>query len=197
MLKRMFDVFASLVGLLFLSPVFIALAIWIKLDSTGPVFFRQTRVGRFGKTFNIHKFRTMRVDSEKAGRLTVGNDSRVTKSGRFLRKYKLDELPQLIDVLRGKMSLVGPRPEVQEFINCYPVNVRQQVLSIRPGITDRAAIEMVDENEILSKYADPRQAYIDIILPIKQNYYLDYVSRQTFFLDLQIILATIVKVFSR
>lgn len=139
----------------------------------------------------------MRIDAEQSGRLTVGVDSRITRSGIFLRKYKLDELPQLIDVLIGRMSLVGPRPEVQEFIDCYPSAVRDKVLSVRPGITDWASIEMVDENQLLAGYDDPRQAYIEIVLPIKQRFYLAYVEQQGFITDIKIILSTILKVISR
>ena len=197
MLKRTFDVLSSISGVVLLLPLFLLIAFWIKIDSKGPVFFRQQRVGRFGETFLIHKFRTMRIDSEKEGRLTVGKDKRVTRSGHFLRKSKFDELPQLIDVLIGKMSLVGPRPEVQEFINSYPIEIREKVLSVRPGITDRASIEMVDENEILSKYSEPRNAYIEHILPIKQKYYLEYVDKHNFFSDLKIIFDTLVKIIRR
>lgn len=180
-----------------LSPLFLVIAVWIKLDSKGPVFFRQVRVGRNGKPFRIHKFRTMGVNSESVGRLTVGNDSRVTRSGHFLRKSKIDELPQLIDVVVGNMSLVGPRPEVQEFIDCYPSEVRREVLSVRPGITDLASIEMVDENEILAKYTDSRKAYIEQILPIKQQYYVDYVRNNSLFEDINIIFKTIYKIVNR
>ena len=197
MAKRLFDVFASLVGLVLLTPVFVLIALWIKADSTGPVFFRQVRVGFHGVPFRIHKFRTMRVDAEESGRLTVGADSRITRSGRFLRKTKIDELPQLIDVFLGKMSLVGPRPEVQEFIDCYPEDVREKVLSVRPGITDKASIEMIDENEILADYDDARQAYIDVVLPIKQAYYLEYVDSQSFFSDLRLIFLTVIKIVTR
>lgn len=197
MTKRLFDILASFFGLLVLAPVFVLIALWIKFDSIGPVFFRQTRVGRYGVPFRIHKFRTMHMDAEKSGRLTVGADTRITRSGYFLRKTKIDELPQLIDVFVGHMSFVGPRPEVQEFIDCYPVAVREKILSIRPGITDKASIEMVDENQILAKYENAHQAYIDIILPIKQNYYVDYVDSQTFTLDLKIIFLTILKIISR
>ncbi|PMM86397.1 sugar transferase [Vibrio breoganii] len=196
MLKRTFDLLCSIVGLLLFTPVFIVVAIWIKLDSSGPIFFRQERVGRNGKVFRIHKFRTMRVDSENKGRLTVGKDSRVTNSGQFLRKSKVDELPQLIDVVLGKMSLVGPRPEVQEFIDEYPSHVRDVVLSVRPGITDQASIEMIDENQILSKYNDPKKAYIEHILPIKQRYYVAYAENNNIFLDIQIIVKTIFKILS-
>lgn len=197
MAKRLFDMVCALIGLVVLSPLFLVIAVWIKLDSNGPVFFRQVRVGRNGKPFRIHKFRTMGVNSESVGRLTVGNDSRVTRSGHFLRKSKIDELPQLIDVVVGNMSLVGPRPEVQEFIDCYPSEVRRVVLSVRPGITDLASIEMVDENEILAKYTDSRKAYIEQILPIKQQYYVDYVRNNTLFEDISIIFKTIYKIVNR
>lgn len=197
MLKRVFDLVGCIVGLVLLAPLFMIVAIWIKLDSSGPIFFRQERVGRNGEVFRIHKFRTMRSDSENKGRLTVGKDSRITTSGHFLRKSKVDELPQLIDVLLGKMSLVGPRPEVQEFIDEYPSDVRDIVLSVRPGITDEASIEMVDENEILGKYSDPRKAYIDEVLPIKQKYYVDYVENKSFFGDINIIFKTITKIITR
>lgn len=197
MLKRLFDLLCAALGLAALFPVLLLIAIWIKLDSPGPVFFRQVRVGRFGIPFRIHKFRTMRVNAEQAGRLTVGRDSRITRSGHILRKTKLDELPQLIDVLIGKMSLVGPRPEVQEFIDCYPDDIKTKVLSVRPGITDRASIEMVDENEILSKYPDPRQAYIDHILPKKQRYYLEYVDNHGVIADIKIVFDTILKIVRR
>ncbi|WP_445425008.1 sugar transferase [Alishewanella sp. HL-SH06] len=197
MLKRFFDVVCAALGLVVLFPVLLVIAIWIKLDSSGPVFFRQVRVGRFGVPFRIHKFRTMRVNAEQSGLLTIGRDNRITRSGHLLRKTKLDELPQLIDVLMGKMSLVGPRPEVQEFIDCYPENVRAKVLSVRPGITDRASIEMVDENDILSKYPEPRQAYIDHILPLKQRYYVEYVDSHSVVTDIRIIWDTLLKIVKR
>lgn len=197
MLKRSFDLLASAIGLVILAPFFVVIALWIKSDSRGPVFFRQVRVGRFGIPFKIHKFRTMSTNSEALGRLTVGADARITSSGHFLRKTKIDELPQLIDVFIGKMSLVGPRPEVQEFIDFYPLEVKNKVLSVRPGITDKASIEMVDENEILSKYTDARQAYIDVILPIKQKFYLEYVEKNNFILDIKIIFSTFYKIVKR
>jgi len=195
--KRFFDISASFIGLLLLIPFFLLIALWIELDSSGEVFFRQVRVGRFGIPFKIHKFRTMCVEAEGSGRLTVADDMRITKSGKFLRKFKLDELPQLIDVLLGDMSLVGPRPEVKEFIDEYPADVREKVLSVRPGITDLASIEMVDENNILGQYDDPRQAYMDVILPIKQKHYIDYVDNQSFWLDLKIIFLTFKKILTR
>jgi len=193
-----FDVVLSAGGLVCLSPLLVTTAIVIKLDSKGPVFFRQTRVGRYGVPFRIHKFRTMTVNAEKNGRLTIGNnDQRITKSGKILRKLKIDELPQLIDVFIGKMSLVGPRPEVQEFIDCYPDEIREKVLSVRPGITDKASIEMIDENEILAQYEDPKQAYIDEILPIKQKYYIEYVENHNLIVDIQLIAKTLLKIINR
>ncbi|OOR98516.1 glycosyl transferase [Canicola haemoglobinophilus] len=197
MLKRPFDIIMSLIGLIALLPLFIIVAIWIKLDSKGKIFFRQIRVGLNGELFRIHKFRTMVVNSEQKGGLTIGNDMRVTKAGKFLRKYKLDELPQLIDVLIGKMSLVGPRPEIPEFMKLYEENIRNQILSVKPGITDKASIEMVDENEILGKYDDPRQAYIDIIMPIKAKYYVEYAKSHSTITDIKIIFMTIMKIIHR
>lgn len=194
MLKRTFDLVCCIVGLILLAPLFVIVAIWIKLDSSGPIFFRQERVGRNGEVFRIHKFRTMLTDSENKGRLTIGKDSRITTSGQFLRKSKVDELPQLIDVVLGRMSLVGPRPEVQEFIEEYPSDVRDIVLSVRPGITDQASIEMVDENEILGKYDDPRKAYIEHVLPLKQKYYVDYVNNNNVIVDISLIFQTVLKI---
>jgi lipopolysaccharide/colanic/teichoic acid biosynthesis glycosyltransferase len=197
MIKRLFDFLFSLIGLLLLGFAFLLIASWIKIDSQGGVFFRQERVGLKGRIFKIHKFRSMYKDSESKGKLTIGSDVRITKPGKFLRKYKIDELPQLIDVLLGKMSLVGPRPEVQEFIELYPIDIRSKVLSVRPGITDMATIEMIDENEILGKYKDVKQAYIDIILPIKQQHYVNYVDNRNILLDIKIIYLTFRKIFSR
>ena len=188
---------ASLTGLLVLAPVLVAIAVWIKFDSPGPVFFRQVRVGRGGQPFRIFKFRTMRIDSEKDGKLTVGDDARITRSGRFLRRHKLDELPQLVDVLRGTMSLVGPRPEVPEYVACYPDEMRDLVLSVRPGITDNAALEMFDENAVLSQYEDPHQGYVDVVLPQKLALYRDYVLNQSMRGDVCIIWRTIRRVMER
>ncbi|MCT8631696.1 sugar transferase [Glaesserella parasuis] len=197
MLKRFFDIFFSGLGLIALFPVFIVIAIWIKKDSDGEVFFRQARVGLNGQLFKIHKFRTMAVNTEKQSGLTIGNDKRITNAGKFLRKYKLDELPQLIDVFIGKMSLVGPRPEIPEFMNLYSEYDRRKILSVKPGITDRASIEMVDENEILGKYDNPRQAYIDIIMPMKAKYYIDYANNHNIWSDFVLILRTFLKIVSR
>lgn len=192
MAKRLFDWFASTFGLLALAPVLVLLAVWIKLDSPGPVFFRQERVGRGGTLFRIHKFRTMVTDAERRGlQITVGADARVTRVGQWLRKYKLDELPQLLDVWLGQMSLVGPRPEVPRYVACYPADVRDVVLSVRPGITDRASIEFKDENEILGRADDPHLAYVNEVLPIKLRYYVDYVAQRSFWSDIGIIFATV------
>lgn len=192
MSKRLFDWLASTLGLLLLAPLFLVLTLWIKLDSRGPVFFRQERVGQYGNTFRIHKFRTMVVDAEKRGlQITVGADARVTRIGHRLRKYKLDELPQLIDVWLGRMSLVGPRPEVPRYVACYPADVRERVLSVRPGITDKASIEFKDENEILGRAADPHRAYIEEVLPIKLRYCLDYVENRSLLGDIGLIFRTI------
>ena len=195
--KRLFDIIASGIGLALLSPIFAFIAIWIKRDSEGPVFYRQIRVGLHGENFKIHKFRSMRTDADKLGQLTIGNDDRITKSGRFLRKYKLDELAQLIDVFVGTMSLVGPRPEVPEFMDLYPEEERKLILSVKPGITDKASIEMVDENDILGQYEDPRQAYIDIIMPMKAKYYIEYAQSYSLLGDIKLILQTILKIISR
>lgn len=192
MSKRIFDWLASTFGLLVLAPLLVLLAVWIKLDSPGPVFFRQERVGQWGKLFRIHKFRTMVTDAERRGlQITVGADARVTRVGQWLRKYKLDELPQLLDVWQGHMSLVGPRPEVPRYVACYPADVREVVLSVRPGITDRASIEFKDENEILGRAVDPHVAYVQEVLPIKLSYYQDYVANRSFWSDVGIIFSTL------
>ncbi len=192
MAKRLFDWLASGLGLLVLSPVLLAFALWIKLDSPGPVFFRQERVGQFGRLFRIHKFRTMVTDAERLGlQITVGADVRVTRVGQWLRKFKLDELPQLLDVWLGHMSLVGPRPEVPRYVACYPADVRDVVLSVRPGITDRASIEYKDENEVLGRATDPHYAYVNEVLPIKLRYCVAYVENRSFMGDLAIIFATV------
>lgn len=195
--KRGFDLMAAGFGLLLLSPLLFGIALWIKLDSAGPVFFRQQRVGRFGMPFRIHKFRSMRVDAEQQGQLTVGKDNRITRAGAFLRKSKLDELPQLLDVVIGSMSLVGPRPEVPKYVEHYPAELKDLVLSVRPGITDWASIKMIDENEILGASADPERAYIEQVLPQKLAYYADYARSHTLPKDLKIIFATLAKIVTR
>lgn len=191
MIKRIFDVFFSVLGLLLLWPLFVFMAIWIKLDSPGPVFFRQERVGRYGHIFRIHKFRTMIFQQKNTELITVGSDPRITRSGLFLRRYKLDELAQLIDVLRGKMSLVGPRPEVEKYVAFYPSELRDLILSVRPGITHLASIMFRNESDILGDSTNPEQTYIDTILPIKLNLYADYVRHYSVFGDLRIIFSTL------
>lgn len=197
LLKRGFDIVAAGLGLAALALPLLAVALWVKLDSPGPVFFRQVRVGRSGTLFRIHKFRTMQVDTERHGQLTVGADARVTGAGRLLRKTKLDELPQLIDVLFGDMSLVGPRPEVPKYVAHYPDEVRDIVLSVRPGITDWASIKMIDENEILGRAEDPERAYIEQVLPEKLAYYVRYAESHSLAEDIRIIVATLMKIVSR
>lgn len=190
MMKRLFDVVASGVGLIILSPLFLLVSIWVKLDSKGPVFFRQVRVGRFNKDFRIYKFRTMRLGSDKGSQITVGgHDSRITQSGYFLRKTKIDELPQLINVFIGDMSLVGPRPEVRHYVD-YWTSEQMRVLNVRPGITDPASIRYRNENELLEKADDPEQYYIDVIMQDKIKLYLDYVDNHSFWYDLKLIFQT-------
>lgn len=192
-LKRVFDILFSGLGLLVLSPFFLIIAIRIKCDSKGPVFFKQVRVGEKGKEFKILKFRTMVVDAEKLGRqITVGADSRITKSGAFLRKYKIDELPQLINVFKGDMSLVGPRPEVPRYVAMYN-DEQKKVLDVKPGITDLASLKYKDENDILGEADDPDACYINVIMPDKLALNLDYIDKSNVFTDLGIILKTIVK----
>ena len=192
MIKRMFDFIASFFGLILLSLLFLFIALWIKLDSKGPVFFRQERVGFQGALFRIHKFRTMVLDAgKKRKQITVGADLRITTVGRFLRKYKLDELPQLIDVLVGDMSIVGPRPEVPKYIDYYSDDEKHDVLSVKPGMTDYASIEFIKENELLANFKDHEAAYINKVLPRKIALYRKYVSEHSFFGDVMIIFKTI------
>lgn len=197
-IKRVFDIICALCGLIILSPVLLLIIVLIKLTSTGPVFFRQTRVGQYERLFQIHKFRTMIVNAEASGlKITVGRDPRITSIGHFLRKTKLDELPQLIDVLMGTMSLVGPRPEVPEYVQYYTNEIKAIVLNVRPGITDWASIKMIDENDILARASDPQQAYIQQILPEKLAYAVRYVQTRSLKLDVYLILLTISKIFTR
>lgn len=193
-MKRLFDFFVSGVALLVASPIFILIAIAVKLDSKGPVFYKQVRVGKDSKDFKIFKFRTMVTDADKQGLITVGNrDSRITRVGYFLRKSKLDELSQLINVFEGTMSFVGPRPEVRKYVDMY--NEEQlQVLSVQPGITDIASIEYSDENAILAQYEDPDKAYIEIVMPAKLELNLEYIRRQSFLFDIYLIFRTIFKI---
>ena len=192
MAKRLFDLLGAGIGLVLLAPVLAAVAIWIKLDSAGPVFFRQQRIGRHGAPFRIHKFRTMRVDAPTLGpEITVGADPRITRAGRTLRATKLDELPQLLDVLAGSMSLVGPRPEVPRYVALYPAALRDKVLSVRPGITDPASIAYRDESAVLACAADPERAYVEQVMPAKLAHAARYVEQRSLWGDLQLILATL------
>lgn len=189
-MKRLFDIVASGLGLIVLSPFFLMLAIWIKLDSKGPVFYRQVRVGRWNKDFRIFKFRSMRVGADKGSLVTIGgHDPRVTRSGYFIRKFKLDELPQLINVFVGDMSLVGPRPEVRHYVD-YWTPVQMHVLDVRPGITDPASIKFRNENELMEKAEDPEKYYIEVIMQEKIKLYLEYVEKYSFFYDFVLILKT-------
>ncbi|WP_374675030.1 sugar transferase [Ideonella sp.] len=191
MAKRLLDILGSLAGLLLLALPGALVALAIRLDSPGPVFFRQERVGRHGRPFRIHKFRTMRVDAERSGQLTVGEDRRVTRVGRVLRAHRLDELPQLIDVLLGDMSLVGPRPEVPRYVALYPADLRQRVLAVRPGITDPASLAFRGEAEQLAAAADPEREYVEVILPRKLALAADYADRASLWTDLALIWRTL------
>ncbi|HNY32745.1 MAG TPA: sugar transferase [Fibrobacteria bacterium] len=192
-LKRAFDVVGSAIGLLSVSFLLLAVAVWVKLDSKGPVLFRQVRVGKDGKLFRIFKFRTMVVDAERLGmQITVGGrDPRVTRAGYHLRRLKLDELPQLVNVLVGDMSFVGPRPEVPRYVELYSARQRE-VLSVRPGITDPASIAFRNENDLLALEADPERAYIENIMPKKLELNLEYLGKATILSDLVLIWRTVV-----
>lgn len=191
---RIFDFLFSILGLIILSPLFIIVSIWIKLDSNGPVFYSQIRVGRNNKDFKLLKFRSMVTDADTKGLITVGGrDPRVTQSGYFIRKYKLDELPQLLNVLIGDMSLVGPRPEVRKYVDLYN-ETQRKVLSVKPGITDYASIEYIDENEILGKAENPEKVYIEQIMPEKIKYNMKYIQNRSVKEYFKIIFLTIVKI---
>jgi len=194
MVKRLFDIGCSSVGLLLLAPFFIVVSILIKLDSTGPVFFRQVRVGLNFSPFRIYKFRTMVVDAERCGaQVSSGDDPRITVLGNFLRKYKLDELPQLLNVVLGDMSLVGPRPEVPRYVDAFREEYRE-VLSVKPGITDFASLEYKDENELLRGVENPEEKYLDEILPAKIEYYRKYLREQGLITDIMLIFKTLVRI---
>jgi lipopolysaccharide/colanic/teichoic acid biosynthesis glycosyltransferase len=189
--KRLFDILASGLGLIVLSPLFLILAIWIKCDSKGPVFYRQFRVGRNNKDFRIFKFRSMRVGADRGSLLTIGgHDSRIARSGYFIRKFKFDELPQLINVFVGDMSLVGPRPEVRHYVD-YWTPEQMHVLDVRPGITDPASIKFRNENELMEKAEDPEKYYIEVIMQEKIRLSLEYVSNHSFLYDIKLIFKTL------
>ena len=194
-MKRIFDIISSLIVLILFSPFFIIIALVISIDSRGGIFFKQTRIGRNRCEFGLYKFRTMKPDSESKGQITVGGrDPRITRVGRFLRKFKLDEFPQLINVVLGQMSIVGPRPEVKKYVDLYSEE-QLKVLSVRPGLTDFASIEYMDENELLGKSDDPDKTYIQEVMPAKLELNLKYIHQQSFGLDLKLIFKTIGKLF--
>lgn len=194
MLKRLFDIFASFFGILILFPFFIIIIFLMIVTSGFPIFYLQTRVGRNGRDFKLFKFRTMHANADKKGLLTVGgHDPRVTNIGYYLRKYKLDELPQLFNVLFGTMSLVGPRPEVRKYVDLY-TNEQQKVLSVRPGITDFASLEFINENDLLAKSANPEQTYINDIMPAKLTLNAKYIEQHGLLVDFKIIVNTILKI---
>lgn len=189
-MKRIFDIVASGCGLIILCPLFLILAIWVKLDSEGSVFYRQVRVGRNNRNFRIFKFRSMRMGADNGSLVTIGGrDSRITRSGYFIRKYKLDELPQLINVFLGDMSLVGPRPEVRHYVD-YWTPEQLRVLDVRPGITDPASIKFRNENELMEKAEDPEDYYINVIMQEKLKLYLEYVQNASFVYDIKLIFQT-------
>ena len=195
MAKRLFDIAFALLALLLLGPLLLAVALWVRLDSPGPVFFRQQRVGRSGQLFDIYKFRTMQTGAEAMGpQITVGEDARITRAGVWLRRAKVDELPQFLNVLRGDMSVVGPRPEVPRYVAQYPADVRETVLSVRPGITDLASIEFRDESALLARSSDPERTYVEQILPAKLRHAQEYVRTRSLWLDLRIIARTVLAV---
>lgn len=194
MIKRFFDIIFSGIGILFLLPIFFILAILVKLESKGPIIFKQIRVGKNNVDFKLFKFRSMYLDAEKRGQLTVGmKDPRITKMGYFLRKYKLDELPQLFNVFIGDMSLVGPRPEVRKYVDYYTPE-QQKVLTVRPGITDYASIKFINENELLAKAENPEEFYITDIMPQKLKLNLQYIENPSLFKDIQLIVTTLLKI---
>lgn len=194
-MKRFFDIVFSFLGLLLLSPLFIVLAVWIKCDSRGPVFYRQVRVGRHNRDFRIFKFRSMRVGSDKGSLVTIGGrDPRITRSGYFIRKLKIDELPQLINVLTGDMSFVGPRPEVRKYVDMYTPE-QLHVLDVRPGITDLASILYRNENDLLATADDPERFYIETVMPDKLRINLQYVQNHSLWGDIKLIFKTLSVVF--
>ena len=196
MIKRIFDLILSLMALIILSPVFVIIGLWVVLESRGGMFFRQERMGKDFRIFKLYKFRSMRPGSDAKGLLTIGGrDPRITRSGYFIRKYKVDELPQLINILKGDMSLVGPRPEVKRYTDMYN-ETQKQVLSVRPGLTDYASILYFNESDLLSQSANPEKTYIEEIMPAKLALNMKYIREQNFKTDLSIIAKTIQRIFS-
>ena len=198
MLKRAFDIFFATGVLLTLTPLLIVVAVWVRMDSAGPILFRQERVGLRGRRFEILKFRTMRAGADRQQmQITVGADPRITRAGAWLRRYKIDEFPQFFNVLLGQMSVVGPRPEVPRYVAMYPETMREIVLSVRPGITDLASIEYRDESELLASSADPERTYVEQVMPVKLAFYERYVRERTFLGDMAIIWRSMAVSFTR
>ena len=190
--KRLLDILVSGIALLLLGPVLLGIALWVRWDSAGGALFRQERVGRHGRSFHIYKFRSMHTGADQAGpAITVGEDARITRAGHWLRHSKLDELPQLLNVLRGDMSLVGPRPEVPRYVALYPAELRDTVLSVRPGITDLASIAFRNESVLLAQSADPERTYVEEILPVKLDYAARYARNHSVWQDLKILAQTV------
>ena len=192
--KRIFDIVSSLLMLVILSWLFLFIAIWILLDSRGGVFYKQERVGLRGKNFYLLKFRSMRSGADKSGQLTIGNDKRVTRVGRFIRKTKLDEFPQLLNIIKGDMSVVGPRPEVPKYVVLY-TDEQRKVLSVRPGLTDYASLQYFDEQRILGASSDPEATYIKTVMPEKIRLSLKYVSERSMLIEIRLIFKTISRIF--
>ena len=192
-LKRIFDFVSSVIALLLFLPFLIIISLLIIIESRGGVFYRQVRVGRNGREFKIYKFRSMRTGADKEGRITIGNDKRVTRVGKFLRKTKLDEIPQLFNVVIGQMSIVGPRPEVPEYVRLYN-DEQRKVLAVKPGLTDIASLEYINEQEILGRSDDPGLTYIEEVMPAKLKLNLEYIAKRNFFFDLKLIFRTVFKI---
>lgn len=193
---RFFDILFSLIGLIILSPLIVLLSVAIKLDSRGPIFFKQIRIGLNGKPFKLYKFRSMYENSERKGQITIGsNDKRITRIGRFIRKYKLDELPQLFNVLKGDMSMVGPRPEVPKYVENYSV-YQKRVLTVKPGVTDYASIYFSNENDLLTKSENPEEYYIKFLIPQKIRLNMIYIKNNNLYVYFKIIFITLKRIFS-
>ena len=196
-MKRLFDIICSFFVLLLLLPAFIIISLFIIFDSKGGIFYRQVRVGKGNEDFALYKFRTMAIGSDKSGQITIGeNDTRITRVGKVLRKYKLDEFPQLLNILNGEMSIVGPRPEVRKYVELY-TKEQLNVLSVKPGLTDYASLEYINESEILGNSEDPNQTYINEIMPIKLKLNLRYISKISFITDLSLIFKTIIRILAK
>lgn len=193
MIKRVFDLFSALFALLLFSPLFILISLAIISDSRGGVFYKQRRIGRAGKLFFMYKFRSMHPN-QFMDKLTVGKDSRITTTGSIIRKFKLDELPQLINIIKGEMSVVGPRPETPNYVSLY-TDEQKKVLTVRPGLTDYASLKYINESALLAKYSNPQKAYVEQILPVKLKLNLKYIEERSFLLDLRIIFLTVFRIF--